>query len=264
MKNIQAKTVNDKTRNCQNKDTRHPRTILQQVRQWILTQNPDRVFRMPTHPDTIGPTFERYLQQYNKGQLEAIQGHPELAYPKRAYVHPRCISFVRAAQRQRYLKRCSSAWHDDIAARATLEEFWLAPKDATHTALAICAVPTAGLKAGWKVDDEEWHAFSIAILKEESQKGKHVIFWDCDPYDQLTEGTRVREALQGFQRLAYEYLRTKSKSLTIWYNNDRSHSGQEKCVRYSMERISIWYELANTPFLGPQDLRIKNCLKLVP
>ncbi|KAI0855964.1 hypothetical protein F4860DRAFT_494603 [Xylaria cubensis] len=232
-----------------------------------MSYDPDRILRMPTHPDTIGPTFEKYLRQYNAGRLEEVPNHPELTnQPKSSqpYVHPRSISFVRASHRIRYLHRCGTKWHRDIAARATLEEFWLAPKPGVSVSIAMFAVPTAGLGAGWRVDDEEWHAFSMIVLKESGQNGKHVLFWDCDPYDQLAEGTRIREALQGFQRQAYEYLKKKSGSLTIWYNSDRRWSGQQKCVRYSMERVRIWYDMGDRPYLGDQDPRLRGCLRLLP
>ncbi|KAI3316501.1 hypothetical protein HD806DRAFT_527661 [Xylariaceae sp. AK1471] len=222
---------------------------------------------MPTHRDTIGPTFEKYLRQYNAGLLSKALDSPELANQSKLvepYVHPRSIAFIKAQHRQLYLFRCGTAWHRDIAARSTLEEFWLAPKLGKLVFMGMFAVPTLGSKSGWKVDDEEWHAFSILILKKDGQNGKHVVFWDCDPYKELVESTRVRDALQGYQRQAYDYLIKKSGSLTFWYNADRRWSGQGKCVRFSMERIRLWYEIGNKPYLGLQDPRLRGCFQLKP
>lgn len=247
---------------------RNPRVVLKEIRrQNRLQLQVTRQHRMPIHENTTGFTFELYLRQFNLNQgLETAISQTrtqDLKLPhKTPYVHERCVSFSTSIQRLRYLQRCGPQWESDIASRDTFDEFWCEPKGDRSAWMCMTAIPTNGWDAGYNVDDEVWHAAALLILKNPAEKRKLFIIWDCDPTEGVNKESRARTAVTGYQRSFLSTVLRRARNTSIWYNVDRSLSGQGKCVLHSMEKIRSWFSVGDQPYIGPDDPRLAGCIEL--
>ncbi|KAK9769258.1 putative Integrase catalytic domain-containing protein [Seiridium cardinale] len=250
---------------------RNPRAILVETR----AENEERLrtakpARMPIHENTTGFLFSRYLQQFNQGGISSLIQDPKVQGSKvqglrtasnQPYVHHRCVSFSTSQQRSKILRRCGKEWENDIASRDTFTEFWNAPKTGRCSWICMVATPQNGLHNGLDIDTEIWHACAILILKDQGG-GKSFVLWDCDPTHGVDHHTRAKTAATGYQRMFLDTAISRSKDIRIWYNIDRSLSGQGRCVQYSMEKVHEWYTYGDTPYLGLEDPRLDGCIEL--
>jgi hypothetical protein len=225
-----------------------------------MTNAPIDLNEPPTDPETLGTEVEIFLEQFqSKDTTSTIPGHPELrSRPGPApYIHPRLISF--------HNEQDLINWQDympDARSRSTFSHF-AGPKNTckNNFKAGVFSVPNGSIVGDlWKTRD--WHVFAIAIIKGKTN-GKHILIWDCDPIE-TNESSRWRSVLFGKQRSFIEYLIQKRHmgSASIWYSIDTTLKGRDRCLSYTLKKISDWAQLEDLPYQGPGDTRFINCVKL--
>lgn len=165
---------------------------------------------------------------------------------------------------------------NDAAIRATRLGWWKSPKGRWSSQLALFSANLEPWVANPQWDQSVWHAWAIAILKQRDQSGTVMIIWDPDPHPtaditnspQLTR--RMKDILNTHQMgLIRDLDKLGQKPKQIFYNTDPQFSGQNKCLRFSMQWLVRAAQYGDQRFVAGQDIngrphdsRVKGCIKI--
>lgn len=107
-----------------------------------------------------------------------------------------------------------------------------------------------------------WENWAVAIISEEAGHGKHIVIWDCDP--RPIGDKRMKEVLLNSQTVLVQKARDRWNIRSIWYNQDDTLSGQDRCLPAALEWINdVLLIFGDLPFQGREDPRLWGCKELV-
>ncbi|OTB04768.1 hypothetical protein M426DRAFT_320356 [Hypoxylon sp. CI-4A] len=207
----------------------------------------------PSDPESLGSEIATFLQQFRDPMING----------NCPYIHMRAISFHSDQDRANWI-----GYMPDPLTRDLFSNFGGSdPKYKKNTQIGLFSTPTGQL-VGNQWQDRGWHVYVVAIVRDAipDRKGKRILIWDCDPVPTASETTRWRSVLWGRQRTFVDYLR-KHRAMSkaeIWYNTDDSYSGRNQCLMLSLQKVAQWASLGDIGYLGSEDPRFQNCVKLKP
>ncbi|KAI1408398.1 hypothetical protein F5Y13DRAFT_172829 [Hypoxylon sp. FL1857] len=207
----------------------------------------------PANPESLGTDISTFLQQFWE----------PMANGNGPYVHPRAISFHSDQDRTNWI-----GYMPDTLARDLFSNFGGSdPKYQKNTLIGLFSTPNGRL-VGNQWEDRGWHVYVVAIIRDvmDDKCGKRILIWDCDPVSHASEDKRWTVVLWGKQRSFVDYLRNKRhmKKAEIWYNVDTTNSGRDQCLLLSLRKVWEWASLGDVKYLGADDPRFQNCVKLKP
>jgi hypothetical protein len=86
---------------------------------------------------------------------------------------------------------------------------------------------------GRKRDEwDKWHCWAVALIKGWKRQGLHMIIWDCDP--RVIDDCRPHQFLLPMQLNFLRFAQNKGKIETLWYNQDTTLAGLDRCLTYSL------------------------------
>lgn len=119
------------------------------------------------------------------------------------YIHPVVLSFSDGSEKANW-----RAYFEDAGERDVFSQLWKSKKAVESTKgetpdvwLALCSTKASNWvgKGVYKIEDEVWHAWAVAVVKRKDGKGRHVLIFDPDKPEEL-KSKRYRAALLGSQR----------------------------------------------------------------
>ena len=194
-----------------------------------------------------GPQFTAFLRQIN-------------SIPDAPHVHCKAIAYKNGTDRRNW----AGCLPEDSHSRSTISEFWKEAKQEKKVWLGCFTTTTEStVRHDW--DKLVWYVWGVAVIKATEGRGKHIIIWDCDPrttHNAEGELQRQKNIMFGFQKNFIAYAKKNCLISGLWYNTDNSKSGENKCLRYTLEWILDMALIGDVAFQGKDDLRIQKCVLL--
>ena len=227
---------------------------------------------MPT--TTALPAFRDFPRPQNLPCDKTTEGHILQAFlapmfnkadPSSPYIHSQPVSFYTAQDKANWRTWMPT---EDHKARDTFKSFTHASHHGRNTWLAFFSTPT-GSWVGKSATEQEhiaWHCFAAAVIAGQAG-GKHIIIWDCDPRrifdDKRALPLRPNEFMISHQHGFLNELQKRWNIKSLWYNQDLSFSGQDKCLQHALHWVYWCSKFGDLKFQGPTDPRLAGCEEVV-
>lgn len=215
-------------------------------------------------PDESAITSAAYKSDASVAQVKAFLAQLQENQPE-AYIHQDILSFSGSVEKANW------SGINQAEQRHTFSQFVSRSHNRKNIWLCYMDVSTFNwvqdnqtLKDGSKSwEHTPWHSYAIAVIKDE-ETGFHLVIYDCDPIDGLSEQTRENNLRAPLKKLL-AVLRGKGKKtrrVSVWYSKDETNKDKGECRKLSLMQLEAWAKIGNEKHKGQDDERTKDYINI--
>jgi hypothetical protein len=158
------------------------------------------------------------------------------------FIHPRIISYVDRRE-ESYFREI----YVDALDRDVVSTLWKTTRNGPRNVIL------AAFTTYTDVDRDMWHAWGMAMIKDQSG-GTHLLIYDCDGFEPDTPAFPL--FLIESQQHMIEALRKRISIQKAWVSCDLSRAQQNQCYQNTMDWIEAMVTQGDHMFRGERDPRI--------